>query len=88
MPDCPWCHVAVEQRDVLIGPPPGTPVSMFVGVDPDPSGGPEGTIIVRNDGRYRLLHPDDHRDPNKQLFRSHGKKNCSPRGRYHAKPRR
>lgn len=72
---CRWCVVPIRDAEVVVGRAPGTrEVPMLIDADPHS----EGTVILRDDGRFRLLMPEDHRDPNKPLFRIHGRKTCAP----------
>lgn len=75
--DCRYCPgVQIRERKVLVGAPPGSPVQMFISKEPDPT----GEVIERDDGKFRLLYPDQRTDPNKVLYRIHSRRACSPSG--------
>lgn len=71
---CRWCVVPIRDATVLVGRSPGREVPMFI----DREANAAGSVIERDDGRFRLLMPEDHRDPNKPRFRIHGRKSCAP----------
>jgi hypothetical protein len=72
---CRWCIVEIREREVLVGRAPGRrAVPMLIDIEPHE----DGSVIERDDGCFRLLMPEDRRDPNKPRYRIHGRKTCAP----------
>ncbi len=67
---CRYCRdaPAVRQVDVLVGSPPGRYVAMLIDVEPHP----DGRIIERNDGKFRLLGDVRYRKRGVAGYRAHG----------------
>lgn len=67
---CRYCRDAppVRQVDVIVGQLPGRVVPMLVDAEPHP----DGRIIERLDGRFRLLGDVRYRKPGVAGYRAHG----------------
>lgn len=74
---CRWCRVPMRECEVLAGPSPGRPVTMYLDTDPHT----EGEVIARDDGQLRLLAVPERRRPVAPTYRIHSRHNCAPKGR-------
>lgn len=83
--DCRFCPgVKIKERKVIVGAPPGRVVSMYLSAEPDPA----GEVVRRDDGKFRYLFEDQRTDPNKSLYRIHGRSTCAPARRGAQRARR
>lgn len=73
---CHWCDVSIRRVEILVGPPPGRPVDVWLDVDPHP----DGEVLVRKDEKFRRLMVDTvayrKAKRTKPLYRIHGNHTC------------
>lgn len=69
---CEFCGASIRQTEVVVGAPPGRAVLMLIDAEPHP----DGRIIERRDGSFRLLGTKNRVAPNRAAFRKHGRSGC------------
>lgn len=72
--ECHWCRVPIRRVEVIVGPPPGRVVMMWLDVDPHP----DGEVLERDDHHFRRLLADQLKKVSKPVYRIHGKRTCAP----------